>query len=68
MAAAVGWDPAHPDGDRLLLGAEIALTTVLGLAMLRVSTPLEPLASAGQNDLATPFHALLHAVMTRDNG
>ncbi|GAB7037725.1 MULTISPECIES: TetR/AcrR family transcriptional regulator [Catenuloplanes] len=64
VAAAAGWHPDHPDGDRLLLGAEIALATVLGLAMLRVSMPLEPLAAAGQDDLAAPFHRLLHALLT----
>ncbi|MFI5845570.1 TetR/AcrR family transcriptional regulator [Catenuloplanes sp. NPDC051500] len=64
LAAAAGWYPGHPDEATLLLRAQIAFAATLGLAMLRTAAPLEPLASAGQDDLAGPLRAMMSAVLT----
>ena len=64
VATAAGWHPGHPDEEKLLLRAQMAFAAALGLAILRSSTPLEPLASAGQDDLAGPLRAMMGAVLT----
>jgi len=60
MISAAG---ARPDDDRLILRAQIALAASLGIALLRASTALEPLASAGQEDLVDPLHDLIEALL-----
>jgi AcrR family transcriptional regulator len=64
MATAAGWHPGHPDEAELLLRGQVAFAAALGLAMLRASATLEPLASAGQDELVAPLRALLDAVLT----
>ncbi|MEV4628577.1 TetR family transcriptional regulator [Micromonospora sp. NPDC049523] len=63
LAAAAGWRPDEPDGDRLLLQAQIVLAATIGLAVLRTSTPLQPLASATEQDLVAPLRALIDALL-----
>jgi AcrR family transcriptional regulator len=67
MAAAV-----RPDGDGvgagasdddLVLRAQLAIAAAMGIVLLRKSTGLEPLASAGPDDLATPIGDLLTALL-----
>jgi AcrR family transcriptional regulator len=63
LASAAGWRPDGPGGDRLILHAQIALAATFGIAVLRSSTALEPLASAGQQDLAEPLGRLINALL-----
>ncbi|MDT5028660.1 MAG: hypothetical protein QOE61_5086 [Micromonosporaceae bacterium] len=63
LATAAGWRPDDPDGDRLMLRAQIAFAAAFGIALLRSSTALEPLASAGQQDLVEPLHNLIDALL-----
>ena len=63
LALIAGWRPDDPDGDRLMLGAQIVLSAAFGIALLRHTTALEPLASAGQQDLAGPLHNLIDALL-----
>jgi AcrR family transcriptional regulator len=63
LAAAAGWRPDHPDGDRLMLRAQIALAAAFGIALLRSSAALQPLASAGQQELVGPLHDLIEALL-----
>ncbi|MET0693390.1 MAG: TetR family transcriptional regulator [Propionibacteriaceae bacterium] len=65
MAMAAGWRPDHPDRDALLLRAQIALSTVLGISLLRSSTGLEPLGSATAEDLRGPLGDTLSALLSR---
>lgn len=66
LASAGGWRPDDPGGDRFLLGAQIALAAAFGIALLRSSTALEPLASASQEDLVEPLRDLIEALLTHN--
>ncbi|ROP61155.1 TetR/AcrR family transcriptional regulator [Curtobacterium sp. ZW137] len=50
--------------DELLLRAEIALSVVLGMTMLRTSTRVEPLATASEDEIARPLDDALRALLT----
>lgn len=63
LAAAAGWHPGHPDGDRLLLRAEVVLAATMGIAMLRASLRLRPLATASEQELLEPLRALVEALL-----
>lgn len=54
---------ADPDGDRLLLRAQIALSAAFGIALLRSAAALEPLASAGEQDLVDPLRDMLDGLL-----
>jgi AcrR family transcriptional regulator len=64
LASAAGWRPDAPDADRLLLRAQITLSAAFGIVLLRSSAPLEPLASAGQQDLVGPLQDLIAALLS----
>jgi AcrR family transcriptional regulator len=66
LAATAGRQPGDPDGDRLLLRAQIALSAALGMALLRSSAAMEPLASAGEQELLDPLRDLIDALLGRD--
>jgi AcrR family transcriptional regulator len=51
------------DHDDLLLNAQIVLAASFGIVMLRASTKLEPLASAGEDDLVGPLRHLIDALL-----
>lgn len=63
LAAAAGWEPGQPDGDRLLLRAEVVLAATIGIAMLRSSLRLQPLATASERELTEPLRALIEALL-----
>lgn len=52
-------------GDDLLIRAEIALSVVLGMTMMRASTRVEPLASASEDAIAGPLDDALRALLGR---
>ncbi|MBF4613489.1 TetR/AcrR family transcriptional regulator [Curtobacterium sp. VKM Ac-1376] len=61
LAGAVGDDQVS---DELLVRAEIALSVVLGMTMLRQSTAVEPLASADDALVAAALEDALRALLT----
>ncbi|MGX6607680.1 TetR/AcrR family transcriptional regulator [Micromonosporaceae bacterium Da 78-11] len=63
LAAAAGRRPGDPDGDQVLLNAQIVLAASFGMVLLRASTALEPLTSAGERDLVGPLQRLVHALL-----
>jgi AcrR family transcriptional regulator len=63
LASAAGWRPDDPGSDRLILNAQITLAAVFGIAILRSATALQPLASAGEQDLVGPLHNLIDALL-----
>jgi AcrR family transcriptional regulator len=65
LAATAGREPDDPDGDRLLLRAQLALAAALGIALLRSTAPIEPLASASEDDLIAPLHDLISGLLTQ---
>ncbi|MFI5937043.1 TetR family transcriptional regulator [Actinoplanes sp. NPDC051494] len=52
-----------PNGDQILLRAQIAIATGLGMALLRSSTTLEPLSSAGEQDFVEPLQDMLKGLL-----
>lgn len=68
LAAAAGWSHEDPDGDRLLLRAQLVLSVSIGMAVLRASPGLEPLASATEHDLLHPLRDLVGALLPGPTG
>lgn len=64
LASVAGQWPDAPSHDQLILGAQLALCATFGIAILRSSTTLEPLASVDGTDLTQPIQALLRALLT----
>jgi AcrR family transcriptional regulator len=64
MATVAGWEPDQPGGDRLILRAQIALATALGIALLLSSSELEPLASAPESQLLEPIRQILATLLS----
>lgn len=64
MALAAGWTTEEVKSDDLMLRAQIALSTVLGIALLRASSNgLEPLASATAESLGAPLGDVITALL-----
>ena len=63
LAATAGPRPGDPDGAKVLLRAQIALAAALGLALLRTTAAMEPLTSAGEQDLLDPIRDLIDALL-----
>jgi AcrR family transcriptional regulator len=66
IAAAAGHGPEDLD-DELLLRAQVALSTALGIVLLRSSTGLEPLTSATAAELREPVGATLVSLLSRSD-
>jgi len=66
LATAAGWQADGPDAERIMLKAQVALAATLGIALVRSSTGLQPLASTQEDDLAGPLHQLITALLSRD--
>lgn len=64
IAAIAGWSPAAVDSRQLLLRAQIALSTILGIVLLRSSSGLEPLSSADEALLGQPLADLFSALLS----
>ena len=63
LAAAAGRRPGDPGDERLLLRAQIALSAALGIALLRSTAAMEPLASAGEQELVDPLREMINALL-----
>ncbi|MET0422815.1 MAG: TetR family transcriptional regulator [Actinoplanes sp.] len=63
--ATVAAGPASPDGQQLVLRAQIVLAAALGVTLLRSSLSIEPLASADEETLAAPLSDLVTALLTK---
>jgi AcrR family transcriptional regulator len=63
IAKIAGWAPGDPGTEHLLLRAQIGIATALGMALLRASSGLEPLSSAGEDDLAGPLGDVFAALL-----
>ncbi|RFA17377.1 hypothetical protein B7R21_00990 [Subtercola boreus] len=63
LAAAAGWNPDDPATAPVLLRAQLAIATMLGVVMLRTSTAVEPVASAGASELAGPLDELFRTLL-----
>ena len=63
LATAAGWNADDPATATILLHAQLAIATMLGVVMLRTSAPVEPVASAGAEDLAAPLSRMFHTLL-----
>lgn len=63
LAEAAGWRLDDPASQPLLLRAQIAIATMLGLVMLRTSTEVQPLSMASREQLTEPMEQLLRALL-----
>jgi AcrR family transcriptional regulator len=66
MAAIGGWRDDDPSTDHLLIRAQVVIASALGIVMLRASTGLEPLTSAGAEGLAEPLGDVVTALLGPD--
>ncbi|MFC5922975.1 TetR/AcrR family transcriptional regulator [Micromonospora vulcania] len=63
LAAARGWRPDQADSESVLLRAQMVLAAGIGIAVLRSSLRLQPLASAAEQDLVAPLRDLVDALL-----
>jgi AcrR family transcriptional regulator len=63
LAALAGWQPDHPEADKLLLRAQVVLATAVGISVLRSMTGLGPLTDASAHDLTEPLGDLVAALL-----
>ncbi|MEF2978475.1 TetR/AcrR family transcriptional regulator [Subtercola sp. YIM 133946] len=64
LAAAAGWNADDPATAPILLRAQLAIATMLGVVMLRTSAAVEPVSSAGSDDLTEPLDQVFRALLT----
>lgn len=64
VAAAAGWKPSDPDGERVVLRAQVALATAIGIVVLRSSTGVEPLTSATEAELSHLMGEVLELLLS----
>jgi len=62
MAMAAGWRAG--DDERLVLRAQVAMSTILGVVLLRSSTGLEPLTSASTDEFADVLGDVLATLLS----
>jgi AcrR family transcriptional regulator len=65
MAETAGWHEGIDGGDAMILRAQIALATTLGIVLLRSTTGIEPLASATASELEAPLRDLLSTLLAQ---
>jgi AcrR family transcriptional regulator len=63
LAARAGWTPDDASTEPILLRAQIAIATMLGVVMLRTSAAVQPVASAGHDELAEPLRQILTVLL-----
>ncbi|UFS58625.1 TetR/AcrR family transcriptional regulator [Subtercola endophyticus] len=63
LAAAAGWRADDPTTAPILLRAQLAIATMLGVVMLRTSAAVQPVASAGADDLSGPLGQVFQALL-----
>lgn len=64
LAAMAGWSEDDLETTAVLLRAQVAIATMVGVVMLRSSAAVEPMASAGRDDLAGPLGEVLRILLT----
>jgi AcrR family transcriptional regulator len=61
--AAAGWSADDPETAEILLRAQLAIATMLGVVMLRTSAAVQPVASAGSDDLSGPLGQVFRVLL-----
>jgi hypothetical protein len=65
LAVAAGWKPENRNAEQVLLRAQLVLSVSIGIAVLRTTPGLEPLASATEQDLLAPLQDLVDILLSR---
>lgn len=69
MLIAAGWSSDDAQGDEVMLRAQIALSTMLGITLLRSSsTGLEPLTTAGATEFRGPLTDVIRGLLAHPAG
>ncbi len=63
LAVAAGWNAHDPETAPILLRAQMAIATMLGVVMLRTSAAVQPIAAAGPDDLSEPLGQVLRLLL-----
>ncbi|MDF2442997.1 MAG: hypothetical protein JWR01_1200 [Subtercola sp.] len=63
LASAAGWSADDPTTSPVLLRAQLAIAAMLGVVMFRTSAAVEPVASAGADELAAPLGQLFESLL-----
>lgn len=66
LAEAAGWRADDPQTEPILLRAQLAIATMLGVVMLRTSAVVQPIAAAGSDELAEPLSRLFEVLLRPD--
>jgi AcrR family transcriptional regulator len=64
LAAASGRQADGPEGDQVLLRAQMVLATAIGISVMRASNLLQPLSSASEQDLIAPLRDIVDALLS----
>lgn len=67
LAVIAGWRADDPATEPLLLRAQMAIATMLGLVMLRTAVGVQPLTSAGAGTLSAPLRQVLRVLLAGTN-
>lgn len=68
LAAAAGWTADDPDTAPILLRAQLAIATMLGSVMLRTSAAVQPMSTAGLDELADPLARMFRSLLGDQSG
>lgn len=68
LAASAGWNADDPSTEPVLLRAQLAIATIMGIVMLRTSAAAQPIASAGADELAVPLGQVLRTLLATPAG
>lgn len=63
IALSAGWTAGDSATDHLLLRAQMAIGTLLGMVMLRASAKVQPLSAATRDELAGPLSQVLRTLL-----
>jgi AcrR family transcriptional regulator len=63
LAAAAGWDADDRATDPVLLRAQLAIATMLGVVALRTSAAAHPIATADPEDLTAPLREIFQLLL-----
>lgn len=63
LAAAAGWNADEPATAPILLRAQLAIATMLGVVMLRTSAGVHPIATASPEELTEPLEPVLRLLL-----
>jgi len=67
LAAAAGWKADDPDSAPILLRAQLAIATMLGVVMLRTSAAVQPVASADSDELSGPLGQVFRVLLSDED-